>query len=84
MASWKNPPRLFIPGPVQVNPDVLEQLSRPTLGHRLKEYADLHGEIARALAAFRDDVAAGDFPAPEHAVEMADEEWTTFLKEVAG
>ncbi len=49
MASWKNPPRLFIPGPVQVNPDVLEQLSRPTLGHRLKEYTELHGETVEML-----------------------------------
>ena len=41
MSDWKNPPRLFIPGPVQVNDDVLQQLARPTLGHRLKEYAQL-------------------------------------------
>jgi len=44
MADWKNPPRLFIPGPVKVNEDVLQQLVRPTLGHRGKEYAQLHGE----------------------------------------
>ena len=47
MADWKNPPRLFIPGPVKVNEDVLEQLSRPTLGHRGKEYSQLHGETNR-------------------------------------
>jgi len=49
MSDWKNPPRLFIPGPVQVNDDVLQQLARPTLGHRLKEYAQLHGETLDML-----------------------------------
>jgi aspartate aminotransferase-like enzyme len=49
MADWKNPPRLFIPGPVKVNDDVLQQLARPTLGHRGKEYAQLHGQTVDML-----------------------------------
>ena len=49
MADWKNPPRLFIPGPVKVNDDVLQQLAQPTLGHRLPEYAQLHGETVDML-----------------------------------
>lgn len=49
MADWKNPPRLFIPGPVKVDEDVLRQLARPTLGHRGKEYAQLHGETVDML-----------------------------------
>ncbi len=49
MVDWKNPPRLFIPGPVLVKDDVLEQLARPTLGHRLKEYAQLHGDTVSML-----------------------------------
>jgi len=49
MVDWKNPPRLFIPGPVKVNEDVLQQLARPTLGHRGKEYAQLHGETVVCL-----------------------------------
>jgi aspartate aminotransferase-like enzyme len=49
MVDWKNPPRLFIPGPVKVNDDVLQQLARPTLAHRGKEYAQLHGETADML-----------------------------------
>lgn len=49
MTDWKNPPRLFIPGPVKVDQDVLEQLARPTLGHRGKEYAQLHGETVEML-----------------------------------
>jgi aspartate aminotransferase-like enzyme len=49
MVDWKNPPKLFIPGPVKVNDDVLQQLARPTLGHRGKEYAQLHGETVEML-----------------------------------
>jgi len=49
MVDWKNPPRLFIPGPVKVNDDVLQQLARPTLGHRGKEYAQLHGDTIGML-----------------------------------
>jgi len=49
MADWKNPPRLFIPGPVLVKDDVLQQLARPTLGHRGKEYAQLHAETTDML-----------------------------------
>jgi aspartate aminotransferase-like enzyme len=49
MADWRTPPRLFIPGPVLVKEDVLQQLARPTLGHRGKEYAQLHGEVIDML-----------------------------------
>ncbi|MCK4886002.1 MAG: alanine--glyoxylate aminotransferase family protein [Planctomycetes bacterium] len=49
MVDWKNPPRLFIPGPVKVDDDVLQQLARPTLGHRGKEYAQLQGETVDML-----------------------------------
>ena len=49
MTNWKNPPRLFIPGPVKVNDDVLQQLARPTLGHRLGEYSQLHSETVGML-----------------------------------
>jgi aspartate aminotransferase-like enzyme len=49
MVDWKNPPKLYIPGPVHVLPEVLAQLARPTLGHRAKEYAQLHGETVDML-----------------------------------
>ena len=49
MVDWKDPPRLFIQGPVKVNEDVLQQLARPTLGHRGKEYAKLHGDTVGML-----------------------------------
>ena len=49
MTDWKNPPKLFIPGPVHVLPEVLEQLSRYTLGHRGKEFSQLQGETVEML-----------------------------------
>ena len=49
MVDWKNPPRLFIPGPVHVLPEVLQQLSRYTLSHRGKEYSQLHKETTDML-----------------------------------
>jgi aspartate aminotransferase-like enzyme len=49
MSDWKNPPKLFIPGPVHVVPEVLQQLARPTLGHRRKEYSQLHSEVTQML-----------------------------------
>ena len=35
------PKKLFIPGPVDVSPDVLEQFSRPMIGHRGKEFTEI-------------------------------------------
>ncbi len=49
MTDWKNPPKLFIPGPVHVLPEVLQQLARPTLGHRGKEYSQLQKETVSML-----------------------------------
>lgn len=49
MVDWRNPPRLFIPGPVLVRDDVLKQLARPPLGHRAKEYAQLHQQTVDLL-----------------------------------
>lgn len=37
--------KLFIPGPVEVYPDVLKVLGTPMIGHRTKDYATLHGEV---------------------------------------
>lgn len=49
MTDWKNPPKLFIPGPVHVLPEVLQQLALPTVGHRSKEYSQLHAETVDML-----------------------------------
>lgn len=41
--------KLFIPGPVNVSPDVFAAMSQPMIGHRMKEYAELHGRVKQGL-----------------------------------
>lgn len=41
--------RLFIPGPVDVLPQVLEQMTRPMIGHRTKDASALQGSIAEKM-----------------------------------
>ena len=41
--------KLFIPGPVEIAPEILAALSRPMIGHRMKEYAVIHGRIKTGL-----------------------------------
>lgn len=41
--------RLFIPGPVEVHPEVLQALSVPMMGHRDKEYEVLHARTRDKL-----------------------------------
>ena len=41
--------KLFIPGPTEVLPDILEAMSVPMIGHRSKDYAELQGELTPKL-----------------------------------
>ncbi len=41
--------RLFIPGPIDVNPDVLGQMSKPLIGHRSKDASELQKNISEKL-----------------------------------
>ena len=41
--------KLFIPGPVPVHPDILAAMATPMIGHRMKEYAELHGRVTGRL-----------------------------------
>ncbi len=41
--------KLFIPGPVDVRPDVLEKMATPQIGHRTKEASDLQRGISEKL-----------------------------------
>jgi aspartate aminotransferase-like enzyme len=41
--------KLFIPGPVEVAPDVLAAMATPMIGHRTKNYAELHEKAACGL-----------------------------------
>jgi 3-methyl-2-oxobutanoate hydroxymethyltransferase len=45
-----------------------------------KRYAELFGEMERALAAYRDDVTLHRFPANEHAFGIDNEEWEKWLE----
>jgi aspartate aminotransferase-like enzyme len=41
--------RLFIPGPVEVRPEILAAQTLPMIGHRSPEYVDLHARIVTKL-----------------------------------
>jgi 3-methyl-2-oxobutanoate hydroxymethyltransferase len=41
----------------------------------VRRYANLHSEMGRAIAAYKDDVEKRRFPTLEHSIEMPDEEW---------
>uniref|UniRef100_A0A831U9U2 Alanine--glyoxylate aminotransferase family protein n=1 Tax=Geobacter metallireducens TaxID=28232 RepID=A0A831U9U2_GEOME len=41
--------KLFIPGPVEVHPDILQAMATPMVGHRMPEYATLHGRVTAGL-----------------------------------
>lgn len=41
--------KLFIPGPVEVRPEVLKQMARPIIGHRGKEASELQRRISENL-----------------------------------
>jgi aspartate aminotransferase-like enzyme len=41
--------KLFIPGPVEVSPEILQAMATPMIGHRMPEYALLHGGVKGKL-----------------------------------
>lgn len=68
-------------GQVLVTHDVLGLFDRFTPKF-VKKYADFHREMQKAFADYIEDVETKRFPAPEHTVEMKDEEWEELLKEI--
>ena len=68
-------------GQVLVTHDLLGLFDRFTPKF-VKQYADFHNEMQRAFADYIEDVETKRFPAPEHTVEMKDEEWEALLKEI--
>ncbi|MBS1263915.1 MAG: 2-aminoethylphosphonate--pyruvate transaminase [Methanonatronarchaeales archaeon] len=40
---------LFIPGPVEVRPELLEQMSRPMIGHRTERFSELYESVVQGL-----------------------------------
>ncbi len=67
-------------GQVLVTHDLLGLFDRFTPKF-VKKYASLHETMKKAFAEYIADVEMRRFPAPEHTVEMSDEEWQAFLKE---
>jgi 3-methyl-2-oxobutanoate hydroxymethyltransferase len=65
-------------GQVLVAHDLLGMFERFT-PRFVRKYADLHGEMLRAFRAYKLDVEARSFPADEHTVDMADDEWDELL-----
>ncbi len=45
-------PKLFIPGPTEVEEDVLRELSRPIIGHRFPEASELYREVVESTKEF--------------------------------
>lgn len=43
------PKKLFIPGPVEVAPEILQAMATPMIGHRMPEYAALHKGVKEKL-----------------------------------
>jgi 3-methyl-2-oxobutanoate hydroxymethyltransferase len=68
-------------GQVLVTHDLLGLFDRFTPKF-VKQYANFHAEMNKAFTDYLDDVETKHFPAAEHTVEMTDEEWNEFLKEV--
>ncbi len=68
-------------GQVLVTHDLLGIFDRFTPKF-VKKYADLHAEMRHAFGEFIADVNAKSFPAEAHTVEMPEEEWQVFQKDI--
>ena len=49
MKSWEKHVKLFIPGPVEVYPDVRAEMARPMIGHRSSAFQDLYLDTVTKL-----------------------------------
>jgi 3-methyl-2-oxobutanoate hydroxymethyltransferase len=68
-------------GQVLVSHDLLGLFDRFTPKF-VKQYADFHTAMQNAFASYLEDVGTKAFPAEEHSVEMAEDEWQALLKEI--
>ena len=66
-------------GQVLVTHDLLGLFDRFTPKF-VKKYADFHTAMQNAFVNYLEDVQAKTFPAEEHSVDMAEEEWEEFLR----
>jgi predicted phosphoserine aminotransferase len=49
MKSWEKHVKLFIPGPVEVYPEILKEVGRPVIGHRDRPFQDLFADTVSKL-----------------------------------
>ena len=68
-------------GQVLVTHDLLGLFDRFTPKF-VKKYANLHETMNNAFAEYIDEVETKHFPADEHTVEMSDDEWNEFIRNV--
>ncbi|HET7011739.1 MAG TPA: 3-methyl-2-oxobutanoate hydroxymethyltransferase [Anaerolineales bacterium] len=68
-------------GQVLVTHDLLGLFDRFTPKF-VRRYADLHGVMAQAFQAYKQDVEQRAFPGAEHTVDMTDEEWQAVTRAV--
>jgi len=68
-------------GQVLVTYDLLGLFDRFTPKF-VKKYASFHTEMQRAFGEFIEDVQTKAFPAAEHSVDMAEDEWQALLKDI--
>ena len=68
-------------GQVLVTHDLLGLFDRFTPKF-VKKYANLHAEMQRAFSEYIEDVQTKAFPAAEHSVDMAEDEWQALLKDI--
>ncbi|MBC7876307.1 MAG: 3-methyl-2-oxobutanoate hydroxymethyltransferase [Anaerolineales bacterium] len=68
-------------GQVLVTHDLLGLFERFTPKF-VKQYVNFHAEMHKAFTDYIDDVESKRFPAQEHTVEMSDDEWVAFQKEI--
>jgi 3-methyl-2-oxobutanoate hydroxymethyltransferase len=68
-------------GQVLVTHDLLGLFDRFTPKF-VKQYADFHTAMRNAFSNYLEDVETKAFPAEEHSVDMAEDEWQALLKEI--
>ena len=68
-------------GQVLVTHDLLGLFDRFTPKF-VRKYADLHVEMQRAFKSYIADVQDRSFPAQENTVEMPEEEWESFIRDI--
>jgi len=68
-------------GQVLVSHDLLGLFDRFTPKF-VKKYADFHTAMHKAFTSYIEDVQTKVFPADEHSVDMAEDEWQALLKDI--